>query len=1008
MSTTDEFSSLFAPEPQVPVNPKNGQIDVWKVLLVDDEDDIHAVLLMALRDILVEGRPLQLFDARSAAEAKTLLGEHPDISLILLDVVMETELAGLALVQHIRRDICNRMVQIVLVTGQPGYAPQREVVSDYEIDGYRLKSELTADKIFVSVYAALRTYRALRDSERQRLELESLAVDLREREGRLRSVVETAPDAIVQADAGGNIIGWNQGAARIFGYSTDEILGKSLNHLMPSRHWNAHHSAMTLLQAGAKPNLLGKIVDLTASNKRGTEFPVEMVLGSWDTPTGPHYSAIIRDISDRKRTETGLRLAASVYANSYEGIIITNADKKIVDVNPAFTRITGYSHDEAVGQTPKLLASGRHDDAFYRRMWESIVDHGFWQGEVCNRRKTGELYTEILSLSLVRDNNGALQHYIGVFSDISLLKAHEEELHRIAHYDQLTGLPNRRLLADRLAQALARSRRTQRSVAVCFLDLDGFKTINDRFGHAGGDRLLVAITERLQSVLRTEDTLARLGGDEFVLLLTELAQPKECQLALDRVLAVVRDPLEIEGTFVAVTASIGVTLYPEDGADADTLLRHADQAMYLAKEVGKDSYHFFDPVHDHQVRTDRLYLQRLQEALERREFVLYYQPKADLLTGEIIGAEALLRWQHPEKGLLPPASFLHYLNGSDLEAAVGEWVIDSVLQQIATWNALGLSFTVSANVSADHLLRNNFADRLQQLLQAHPEVAPNRLELEILETAALTDMKKAVHTITECRKLGVQFALDDFGTGYSSLTYFLNLPVQMLKIDQSFVRVMLEDPGGLGIVESVVRLAQAFNRPVIAEGVETLEHGSMLMHFGCRLAQGYGIARPMPTEQFPAWIQDWQARAVWRTMVQQSVGQDVTLLVAAQSHRAWVEKVHWHVEHPQEESLFIADCSTCSFGRWFEGNGVTRYGQFAQYEFIGKLHQRGHELADRALELARTGQQEAAHSCLQELCESRDQLLGLLALLMKQHRGQPQTGENQPPHPGQLSGVSLA
>ena len=388
MSTTDEFSSLFAPEPQVQATSTAGQVAAWKVLLVDDEDDIHAVLHMALKDILVEGRPLQLLDAKSAAEAKALLGEHPDLSLILLDVVMETELAGLALVQHIRRDICNRMVQIVLVTGQPGYAPQREVVSDYEINGYRLKSELTADKIYVSVYAALRTYRALRDLERQRVEMESLTLDLREREGRLRSVVETAADAIVQADAGGNIIGWNEGATRIFGYSTDEVLGKSLNYLMPSRHWNAHHTAMTLLQAGAKPNLLGKIVELTASNKRGAEFPVELVLGSWDTPTGPHYSAIIRDISDRKRTEMGLRLAASVYANSYEGIVVTNADKTIIDINPAFTRITGYSHDEVVGQTPKLLSSGRHDASFYRRMWESIVDHGFWQGEVCNRRKT--------------------------------------------------------------------------------------------------------------------------------------------------------------------------------------------------------------------------------------------------------------------------------------------------------------------------------------------------------------------------------------------------------------------------------------------------------------------------------------------------------------------------------------------------------------------------------------------------------------------------------------------
>ncbi|MGI9134094.1 MAG: EAL domain-containing protein, partial [Rhodoferax sp.] len=609
-------------------------------------------------------------------------------------------------------------------------------------------------------------------------------------------------------------------------------------------------------------------------------------------------------------------------ANSYEGIIIADANKQIVDVNPAFTRITGYTQQEIVGQTPKVLSSGRHDHDFYAAMWASVAEHDFWQGEICNRRKSGELYTEMLSLSVVRDKGGAVQHYIGVFSDISLLKSHEEELYRIAHYDTLTGIPNRRLLSDRMAQALARARRSRRLVAVCYLDLDGFKAVNDRFGHAGGDRVLVSTTERLKSVLRTDDTLARLGGDEFVLLLTDLQQVQECHVALERVLRVLKEPLEVDGTVINVSASLGVTLYPADDVDADTLLRHADQAMYLAKEAGKNTYHFFDPVHDHQVQTQRLYLQRLRDALERREFVLHYQPKADLLTGRIIGAEALIRWQHPIEGMLLPSAFLHNLEGTELEIAVGEWVIETVLEQIIAWNRMGLDFTVSANISADHLLRGNFSERLQLLLERHPLARPSSLELEILETAALTDMKKAVHTITECRKLGVQFALDDFGTGYSSLTYFLNLPVQMLKIDQSFVRVMLEDPGGLGIVESVVRLAQAFNRPVIAEGVETLEHGSLLLHFGCRLAQGYGVARPMPAEQFPLWMQQWHAHAAWRTLAQIAPDEDVTLTVSAQSHRAWVDKVRLHLEQPETDHLFSADCNNCSFGRWYAGSGL--------------------------------------------------------------------------------------
>lgn len=981
MTESDAFSDLFAPEPAIAAEPGGSAESAWKVLLVDDEKDIHAVLNLALRDMRVEGKPLQLLDAHSAAEAKQILAEHPDISLILLDVVMESELAGLNLVRHIRRDICNRMVQIVLVTGQPGYAPQREVVTDYEIDGYRLKSELTADKIFVSVYVALRTYKALRESELQRQQVQAMAQILSEKEQRLRSVVDTAPDAIIQADAHGRVIGWNEGASHLFGYGADEMLGQSVNGLMPQRLNQAHEMAMQRLRGGARPHLLGKVLELTGLRKNGDEFPIELMLGSWSSADGTHFSAVIRDVSERKRAESGLRLAASVYANSYEGIIICAPDKTIVDVNPAFTRITGYARDEVIGRTPKLLASGKHDAAFYQQMWSSISEHDFWQGEVCNRRNNAELYTEILSLSVIRDNAGKLQHYIGVFSDISLLKAHEEELHRIAHFDLLTGVPNRRLLLDRLGQALSRTRRSGRSLAVCYLDLDGFKAVNDRFGHDGGDKLLVEITQRLRKVLRTDDTLARLGGDEFVLLLTDLTEPRECQLALDRVLEVIREPIKLEGQLAAVSASVGVTIYPTDDADADALLRHADQAMYLAKDTGKNNYHFFDPLHDRQVQTQRYYMQRLREALDQDEFVLFFQPKANLINGDIVGFEALIRWQHPERGLLSPGEFLHFMDGSELEILLGEWVIDTVLGQIARWHALGIECKVSANVSADHLLRDNFADRLRQLLARHPEVAPERLELEILETAALADMKKAVETITQCRKLGVQFALDDFGTGYSSLTYFLNLPVQLLKIDQSFVRVMLEDPGGLGIVESVVRLAQTFNRPVIAEGVETLEHGSMLLHFGCYLAQGYGISRPMPADQVLAWLDRWRQERSWGAMVIPSISQDVTLQVAAQSHRAWIDKVTRQVTQLDDDFVIDSDINNCSFGRWYRGSGVTRYGNAPEYKEIAIHHERCHSLAASAVTLAKSAHSQEGKLILQELYKSSDSLLGLLKKL---------------------------
>ncbi len=699
-------------------------------------------------------------------------------------------------------------------------------------------------------------------------------------------------------------------------------------------------------------------------------------------PLSIHGTA--QDITARHRAEARLRLSASVFANSYDGVTITDANNIIVDVNPAFSRITGYVRDECIGQTPRMLASGRQGPEFYAKMWQSLREHDHWQGEIWNRRKSGEVYAEMLAISVVRDDAGQLQHYIGVFSDISQLKAHEAELHRIAHYDILTGVPNRRLLADRLGQAIARARRSGKTLAVCYLDLDGFKPINDLYGHAAGDQLLIDITERLKDILRAEDTLARLGGDEFVLLFTDLTHFEEKHFVLDRVLAAVNTPLAIGAASISVSASIGVTLYPADDADADTLLRHADQAMYLAKEAGKNRYHLFDPERDRQVQAHRHYLQRLREALDHGEFVLHYQPKVNLVSGAIIGAEALIRWQHPERGLLPPGEFLHYLDGSDLEIAVGEWVIDAVLQQIALWNAVDLRLTVSANVSADHLLKADFADRLAQTLARHAQVAPASLELEILETAALANMDQAVQVLTRCRQLGVHLSLDDFGTGYSSLTYFRNLPVDILKIDQSFVRDMLEDPDDLGIVESVIRLAHAFNRPVIAEGVETLEHGAMLVHLGCHQAQGYGIARPMPAAQMPDWVSQWRSKAAWLTLDNRlNTREDVMLMVAAQRHRRWIDQIAEHLDHPNAELDTSQDSAHCRFGHWYRSSGAARYGQYPEFQAIDPLHEAVHVIAADIVGLAGDDQVEAARKRLPELYATSDQLLAQIELLIQ-------------------------
>ncbi|MBN2885307.1 MAG: EAL domain-containing protein [Chromatiaceae bacterium] len=462
------------------------------------------------------------------------------------------------------------------------------------------------------------------------------------------------------------------------------------------------------------------------------------------------------------------------------------------------------------------------------------------------------------------DSQGQIVLLMGTIQDISDRKETESELNHMAHYDHLTGMPNRRLLNDRLIQAVAHARRTGRLLAVCYLDLDGFKPVNDHHGHAMGDQVLIRVANTLGEVLRSHDTIARLGGDEFVLLLTNLNHAEDCLGLLERVLAAMREPFELDGITHQLSASIGVTLCPPDRPDPDSLLRHADQAMYRAKEAGKNSFHLYDAEQDRALQQRLGLLKRLDEALLAEEFVLYYQPQVDLISREVIGCEALIRWRHPEQGLLAPAAFLSVMEGSELEIRLGDWVIEQALCQIERWNPLGLRFRVSVNIAARHLLHHDFAPRLRQRLDAHPQVDPEHLELEILETAALSDFDQARQVVAQCRAFGVHFALDDFGTGYSSLAYFRALPVDTLKIDQSFVRDMLSDHGDLEIVESVVKLSHAFRRKVIAEGVETLQHAALLTRIGCRLGQGYGIARPMPAAEIALWVEHWQAgRSEW-------------------------------------------------------------------------------------------------------------------------------------------------
>ena len=680
----------------------------------------------------------------------------------------------------------------------------------------------------------------------------------------LNAVVSGTSDAVFVKDAEGCYLMINDAGAAMVGKPASDIVGLNDVALFPPDTANLIIGNDRAMMASGQNHTHEEPV-VTQDGKRivflTTKGPIKDPHGHVTGMFG-----ISRDITERKAAELSLREAARVFESSHEGIMVLSPEQIITRINPAFTRITGYSEQEALGESPRLLASGRHDAGFYTGIWKTLAQEGVWRGEIWNRRKNGEIYPEQLSISVVLDATGAVQHYIGLFWDLTQIKSHEAELDHVAHYDPLTGSPNRRLLTTRLEQAIDHAQHSGTTLAVCLLDLDGFKGINDRHGQLAGDQMLIGVADNMKRVLGSDDTLARLGGDEFVLLLSNLASTDDMTQMLERLQHAIGKPVNVGGELLIASASIGVSLYPQDNSTPDALLRHADQAMFLAKESGKNRYQLFDPESDRQAQRHREQLDQLGHALQHNEFVLHYQPKVDLLSGQIVGVEALIRWQHPQRGLLSPAEFLPAIDGSPLEKSFGEWVIQTALTQASNWQGTGMSIRISVNVSARHLLQTDFQSHLKQALQARAEVNPSQFELEILESAAIGDIDLAVTTLQHCRALGVHFSLDDFGTGYSSLTHLRKLPVDTLKIDQCFVRGMLDNPDDLGIVEGVIRLAGAFHRQVIAEGVETLAHGAALVKLGCRLAQGYGIARPMPAEQFPAWCAQWKQRQIWHEL----------------------------------------------------------------------------------------------------------------------------------------------
>ncbi len=842
---------------------------------------------------------------------------------------------------------------------------------------------------------------------------------------RLKVITDTLGQGLYLTDADHRIVTANPYAQHLLGYSEAELQGQSPHELFHSHEDNdfepaSHCPIIRTVRSGQEYR------DETVFRRADGRLFETQVVSRPLRQNGYFVGAVtvFDDIHHRKQAEARLHLAASVFEHANEGIIITDAQANIIETNKAFTRITGYCREEVLGQNPRILSSGRQNRAFYEQMWQTLQTQGHWVGEIWNRRKNGQVYAQLKTITAVCNAQGQVQHYIGLLLDISaqkkhqqaidaiahtiaaednverilattchhlgealaadralvydidfkgeqiiglhewlnpnqpsirssigryplkvfgngvtymrqqrtwllshadalhpalledgsaailhhqmsigtlfwypfslrcdgyhllvlnwldrqpdpdeqqrgfiaaaarltelaqnkirLLEQHQQQLHQIAHYDPLTGLANRALLVDRLRQSMAQTERRGEQIVVACLDLDGFKSINDTHGQEVGRQLLVSVAQRLQRILRQGDTLARLSGDEFVMVFNDLPSLEACLPLLQRLLDTIAQPPYDRG--LQVTASLGASVYPQaEPVDADQLLRQADQAMYQAKLAGKNRYHLFDVTQDQQLREYHEQRQRIRHALAHQEFRLYYQPKVNMRTGAVIGAEALIRWQHPERGLLAPGAFLPFIDQHPLMVELGDWVIETALAQISAWRAAGLALPVSVNVDALQLAQPDFIAKLAAALARHPEVPPSDLELEILETSTLEDITHVSDTLRAGQALGVSFALDDFGTGYSSLNYLKRLPVATLKIDQSFVRDMLDDPNDLAILKGIISLAEAFGRQVIAEGVETATHSERLLELGCALGQGYAIARPMGVEHILSW-----------------------------------------------------------------------------------------------------------------------------------------------------------
>ncbi len=703
--------------------------------------------------------------------------------------------------------------------------------------GQSIIQEHTLLWLYANVVAV--TGLVLAASLRERGSAQSLALENQER---YRSLINHSSDGIFTFDPDTHLLlEANPRFLSLLGYTVQDMGRLALVDIMATDTDECNRHLRNLLEQ--KHDYFG---ECNYRHRNGTYVPVEVAASPVHLANKRLVMVNVRDTTERKHAETQTLLAAKVFENTAEAIVITDQHQRILSVNRAFTEQTGYGADEVLGESPNMLSSGHHDEAFYQNMWAAIKATGYWQGEIWDRHKSGVIYPCWQTINSVRNAAGDITNYIAITSDITARKQVEAQIRHLAQHDALTGLPNRILLEDRAEQSLLQSTRRDLLVALLFIDLDRFKVINDTLGHAVGDELLAAVARRLQSSVRVEDTVARQGGDEFVIVVPNIGHPEDAAQVAQQVVAAMSAPFRVRDYELHVTPSIGISIYPGDGENVQTLMKNADTAMYDAKYSGGNAYHFY-AARMNESAFERLVMENdLRRALERNEFVLHYQPQVEIATGRLVGVEALLRWRHPERGLVPPGAFIPLAEETGLIVPIGAWVLAEACRQGIAWRRAGApEFRMAVNISSRQFWRGNLLETVEQVLRDCGAPA-TLLDLELTESILVRHEAETVDLLKHLSRLGVMISIDDFGTGYSSLSYLKRFPIHKLKIDQSFVRDIHEDVDDAAITTAIIAMARGLNLKVIAEGVETRAQLEFLNSLGCHEAQGYHLGYPVP------------------------------------------------------------------------------------------------------------------------------------------------------------------